>query len=122
MLLALRLRLSKMKLIRLSKYIALVVSGLLICSNVYARPLELAWDAVTKTVDGSPAANVRYRVYKKTTLDDFTFIWETKNSRWTWLVPSIGHYEFMVLAVNDDGEGEPSDPIKVFVERIPRKE
>lgn len=95
---------------------------LLYAGGAQARPLELGWNPITENVDGTPALNVRYRIYKKTTLDTFTYIWETKLSRWTWLVPSIGHYEFKISAVTDYGVGEASDPIKIFVERIPRLE
>lgn len=101
---------------------ALALAGLIFASNAFARPLELIWDKVTTLEDGSPAVNVRYRIYKKTTLEDFKFVFETSNSRWTWLVPSLGHYVFRVRATSAAGEGEASNELKIFIERIPRTE
>lgn len=90
---------------------------------VYALPLEIQWDAVTTDESGATLADPpSYRVYRKTTLEDFKPIATTKNRRWTWLVPSLGRAEYYVTAFNENGESLPSNIIAVIVERVPRQE
>lgn len=85
-------------------------------------PLELKWDAVTTDVAGNPIPAPKYKVYRKTSLDDFKAIATTANTRWTWLVPSLGRASYYVTAFNENGESGPSNTISVVVERVPRQE
>lgn len=95
----------------------------LLAGAVYALPLELTWDAVTTDVNGDPLPSPpSYRIYRKTSLDNFKPIATTKNRRWTWLVPSLGRAEYYVTAFNENGESDPSNTIAVVVERVPRQE
>jgi hypothetical protein len=95
----------------------------LVAGAVYALPLEITWDAVTTDTNGDLlSAPPTYRVYRKTSLDDFKPIATTKNRRWTWLVPSIGRAEYYVTAFNENGESGPSNVIAVIVDRVPRQE
>lgn len=102
---------------------------LMIPSVVFAKPLELSWDRVTEYVDGSiiptdGSTTLVYRIYKKPLNGDFSFVFETKNNIWTWLVPSLGRYKFYITAVIKETniESEPSNIIAVVVERIGRQE
>lgn len=95
----------------------------LVAGAVYALPLEITWDAVTTDTDGGTLATPpSYRVYRKTSIDNFKAIATTKNRRWTWLVPSIGRAEYYVTAFNENGESAPSNTIAVIVDRVPRQE
>jgi len=95
----------------------------LIAGAAYALPLEIIWNAVTTDESGATLlAPPSYRVYRKTTLEDFKPIATTKNRRWTWLVPSLGRAEYYVTAFNENGESRPSNTIAVVVERVPRQE
>lgn len=102
---------------------------LLVPITAFAKPLELVWDRVTEyengdiiPVDGS--VTLVYKVYKKPQYGEFQFVWETKNNSWTWLVPSIGHFQFYVTAYIHESkmESKPSNIVKVVVERIGREE
>lgn len=89
----------------------------------HALPLELKWDAVTQNADGTPLTlPVKYRLYRKTSLENFKPIAETANTRWTWLVPSIGRTSYYVTAFNANGESEPSNTVHVHTERWPHED
>jgi hypothetical protein len=89
----------------------------------HALPLELQWDAVTTNANGSPlSAPVKYRLYRKTTLEDFKPIAETSNRSWTWLTPSLGKTSYYVTAFNENGESEPSNVVHVNTERWPHED
>jgi hypothetical protein len=88
-----------------------------------AIPLELEWDVVTTTVGGAPLSSpIKYRLYRKTSLENFKPIAETANHRWTWLVPSLGKYSFYVTAFNEQGESAPSNTVHVYTERWPHED
>lgn len=107
---------------RLHKVIGAACIALLPCLS-FAVPLELVWQPVTTNTDGSPSGPISYRVYKKTSLEDFKPVWDTKNTRFTWLVPSLGRYTFRVTAINQHGaESAPSNELKVIVERVGRED
>ena len=105
-----------------------LVSFLVACLLAFSKtghtlPLDLQWEAVTSTVTGEPLASpVMYRLYRKTSLEDFKPIAVTKNTRWTWLVPSIGRYSFYVTAFNNEGESGPSNTVHVHTERWPHED
>ena len=95
----------------------------LVAGAAFALPLELTWTSVTKDINGDLLlAAPGYRIYRKTSLENFKPIGTTKNARWTWLVPSIGRASYYVTAFNEAGESDPSNTIKVVVERIAREE
>ena len=86
-------------------------------------PLELRWDRVTTTVEGGPLQSpVKYRLYRKTSIEDFKPIAETSNISWTWLAPSIGQTSYYVTAFNEQGESGPSNTVHVMVERWPHED
>lgn len=107
----------------MSKLVVIILLCFLAVS-AKAVPLDLTWDAVTQNTDGSPVAGpVQYKIYKKPQLGEWAAVWTTKNVVWTWLVPSLGRYTFRVTAVDANGtESEPSNELKVIVERIGRED
>ena len=95
----------------------------LLAVSAQAASLELIWDAVTLDQNGSPLlAAPKYRLYRKTSLEDFKPIAETFNHRWTWLTPSIGRATYRVTAFNNNGESGPSNELKIIVDRCPRED
>ena len=62
----------------------LFVLFMLIASPVYAFPMRLEWDPTTTMTDGTPAKNIKYRLYRRNALPS--------NSKWFKVVETYNSY------------------------------
>lgn len=88
----------------------------LVASSAYAVPMTLEWDPVTTNVDGSPSGAVIYHLYKKSPTGPYLLLASRIATRYTWQVPQIGTWTFMVRAASKLGESADSNTVQAQVD------
>lgn len=96
-----------------------------IATSAHAFPMRLEWDAVTTMTDGTPAKDVRYRLYRRNKIPA-TAPWfkvvETYNTYYTAQILQFGSFVYRVTAFNAAGESAPSNELPIRVELCAREE
>ena len=103
----------------------LFVALLFIGTTAHAFPMRLEWDATTTMTDGSPAKNIKYRLYRRNAVPS-TAKWfkvvETFNTYYTAQVLQYGKFIYRVTAFNDKGESVPSIELPIAIELCARED
>jgi hypothetical protein len=89
---------------------------LFIPSIVFAVPLTLEWDPVTKNLDGTPAGPVVYNLYKRGVVGPPIKLVTKIATTYTWQVPQIGEWFFTVRALSKNGESPDSNEVHIVVD------
>lgn len=96
-----------------------VLVGLFICSEAFAFPMRLDWDAVTTMTDGSPTTAVAYRVYRRNAFPDtatWYFLTQTILTHYSASQLQFGQFIYRVTAVSQGQESDPSAELKIAIE------
>lgn len=96
-----------------------------VATSAHAFPMKLEWDPVTKMTDGSPALNVRYRLYRRNKVPNnsqWFRVTETYNTFYTAQILQFGSFVYRVTAFNTSGESVPSNELPIRVELCAKEE
>lgn len=103
----------------------LFLAALLFAIDSSAFPMRLEWDAVTQMVDGTPAKDIKYRLYRRNKVPasaQWFKVTETFNTHYSAQILQFGSFIYRVTAFNSVGESAPSNELPIRVELCARED
>lgn len=103
----------------------LFLAALLFAIDSSAFPMRLEWDGVTQMTDGTPAKDIKYRLYRRNKVPasaQWFKVTETYNTYYTAQILQFGSFVYRVTAFNQIGESAPSNELPIRVELYAKEE